>query len=125
MRILLIEDNELNAEIFMRICEAKGYSNITHCILGRAALEQAHKESFDLIFVDFDLPDINGLQVGLSLAWEIQRGKIGSSTLIALTAQSDKASQEEAQRLGFHAFLGKPFTETDVSYLLERFYISR
>ncbi|MBX3085044.1 MAG: response regulator [Anaerolineae bacterium] len=121
MRILLIEDNQMNAEIFMRICDAKGYSTITHCILGRDALEQAHKEAFDLIFVDFDLPDINGLQVGLSLAWEMQRGKIGTSPLIALTAQSDKASQEEAQRLGFHAFLGKPFTEADVSYLLEYF----
>lgn len=121
MRILLIEDNEMNAQIFMRMCVANGHGEIVHCDLGLPGLARAVQEQFDLIFIDFDLPDLNGLHIGLSLAWQMRRGHCAPNKLIALTAQSDHASQDEARKLGFHAFLGKPFTESDVMHLFDHF----
>ena len=121
MHILLIEDNEANAQIFLRICHHNGFLNVVHCGTGFEGLFQAQSGTFDIVFVDFDLPDITGLELGLSLAWQMRRQTLPTIILVALTAQSDVVSQEEARRSGFHAFLGKPSTESDVMTILHHF----
>lgn len=121
MKILLIEDNEANAQIFVRICHSNGFRDVTHCATGFDGLHQARFGTFDIAFVDFDLPDITGLELGLALAWQMRRNALSTLVLVALTAQSDLMSQEEARRSGFHAFLGKPSTEIDILTILHHF----
>ena len=67
-----------------------------------------------LILIDFDLPDIHGSQVGLALATMMQKSAIKAVPLVALTAQSDKATQAKAEKLGFDGFIGKPCLEQDL-----------
>ncbi len=121
MKILLLEDHELNSKIFIRLFTAHGYKEITHCARGLDALRLIHEQPVDIVFIDFDLPDISGLLIGLSIAWEIARGALPPIKLVALTAQSDKATQEEARKAGFHAFLGKPVTREDLLQILAHF----
>ncbi len=115
MKLLLIEDNQSNADIFIRMLSLHGYKNIVHKTTGLEGLFAAKAEHFDLILIDFDLPDIHGAQVGLALATMMQQKRLTTVPLVALTAQSDKASQAKAQHVGFDAFVGKPCLEDDLA----------
>src|SRR5258708_31583730 len=93
---------------------SNGYKDVLHQPSGVEGLNAARREPFDLILIDFDLPDIHGLQVGLSLATLMQKQRLKTVPLVALTAQSDVASQTIAERLGFNGFVGKPCLENDL-----------
>lgn len=121
MKILLLEDNEMNSKIFLRIFSQNGYTDVIHCVTGSEAAKVARTQPIDIMFVDFDLPDVNGMDIGLALAREIKNNILPPFILVALTAQSDKATQNEAQKLGFDAFLSKPITPDDLVSLLDHF----
>jgi CheY-like chemotaxis protein len=114
VKILLIEDNQSNADIYIKMLGLHGYTDIDHTLSGVEGLNAARNKAYDLILIDFDLPDIHGSQVGLALATLMQRNNVKTVPLIALTAQSDKASQAKAERLGFDGFVGKPCLENDL-----------
>jgi CheY-like chemotaxis protein len=120
MKILLIEDNQSNADIFIRMLNHHGYLDIVHTICGLDGLSAAKYTQYDLVLIDFDLPDIHGSQVGLALATMIQKKAIKAVPLVALTAQSDKASQAKAEKLGFDGFIGKPCLESDLVDIIKQ-----
>jgi CheY-like chemotaxis protein len=114
MKVLLIEDNLANAETFTRMLNLLGDTEIIHTLNGLDGLRQARSSPFDVILIDFDLPDLHGTQVGLTLATLIQQGRMKTTPLVALTAQSDRISQMLAEQMGFDAFVGKPCLEDDL-----------
>ncbi len=121
MKILLIEDNQANADLYQSSLQRCLKAEVMHVFTGIDGVQVARKHNdFDAILVDFDLPDLHGTQVGLALYHLMQRGKVRSATLIALTAQTDKATRDQAERLGFDAFLCKPVTETDLVAVISR-----
>ncbi len=108
MNILLVEDNLENAQLFIRILETAGY-NVVHTTRGLDGMREAHNKKFSAIILDFDLPDIDGAQIGLAL-----RRRIGPTPLIALTAQAEKVTRMKAKAFGFDAFISKPCTDEDL-----------
>lgn len=120
MKLLLVEDNAQNAEIYLRVLRERGHHKVTHSLNGLDGLLAARQEPFDAILIDFDLPDLHGSQVGLALYHLMRRKWIKQAPLIALTAQSDKATQVEAGRVGFDAFIAKPCTEDDLLETVQR-----
>jgi CheY-like chemotaxis protein len=114
MKLLLVEDNIQNAEIYLRVLRERGQHEVIHGLNGLDGLLAARQEPFDAILIDFDLPDVHGLQVGLALYHLMRRKRIRQAPLIALTAQSDKATQAEAGRVGFDAFIAKPCTDDEL-----------
>lgn len=120
MKILLIEDDPKNGEIFLRMLHQNGYRDTVHKLTGIEGLQAAKSNPFDLILIDFDLPDIYGTQVGLALYWLMHRGKIPTAPMIALTAQSRSISELEATRVGFSAFISKPCIEHDLVNVIQQ-----
>ncbi|MCC7449857.1 MAG: response regulator [Anaerolineae bacterium] len=108
MKLLLVEDNIENAKLVMSILKTDGYE-VTHTVSGLEGLGLAMKGMFDGILLDFDLPDIDGSQVGLSL-----RKRLASTPIIALTAHADRLTRSKAKLFGFNAFISKPFTDEDL-----------
>lgn len=108
MNILIVEDNLENAKLFIRILESAGHQ-VVHTTRGLDGMRAARENKFSVIILDFDLPDIDGAQVGLAL-----RRQIGSTLLIALTAQAEKVTRTKAKMFGFDAFISKPCTEDDL-----------
>ncbi len=106
--VLLVEDDVENAKLFTRILETANYS-VTHATRGLDGLREARQRKFRAIILDFDLPDIDGSQVGLAL----RRG-IGATPLIALTAHADTLTRNKARAFGFDAFIAKPCTDQDL-----------
>ncbi|SRR5258706_1843226 len=113
MDILLVEDNLENAQLFIRILQTAGYS-VVHTMRGLDGMREAHNRKFAAIILDFDLPDIDGAQIGLAL-----RRRIGPVPLIALTAQAEKVIRVKAKAFGFDAFISKPCTDEDLLKTIE------
>jgi CheY-like chemotaxis protein len=108
MKLLLVEDNIENAKLIIRILNTDGY-DVTHTVSGLEGLSLARAGAFHGILLDFDLPDIDGSQVGLAL-----RKRLPSTPIIALTAHADKLTRNKARIFGFNAFISKPFTDEDL-----------
>ncbi len=90
------------------------YRASLHAGFSDKLLVEARSHHFDAILIDFDLPDLHGTQIALTLTALMQQGRLPRTPLIALTAQFDAASEQHAARTGFDAFLGKPCPEEDL-----------
>ncbi|MHB8626817.1 MAG: response regulator [Aggregatilineales bacterium] len=125
MHILLIEDNDSIAEIVRRSLATfsdPDHDYVLDCaVCGVEGLRFARAKAFDGYLIDLDLPDIHGLQVGLALRHLMRRGRVTSAWMAAVTAQSDATTIQHARELGFNAFLGKPFSPSDLQTLLRHF----
>lgn len=116
MKLLLVEDNIENAKLIIRILQTGGYE-VTHTLKGLEGLSLGKTGEFSAILLDFDLPDIDGSQVGLAL-----RKKLPSTPIVALTAHASKITRDKARLFGFNAFIPKPFTDDDLLNTLQMLF---
>src|SRR4029077_18667548 len=61
LRVLLAEDNAVNQMLVVRLLEKRGYT-VTVAVNGRDALAAFEKESFDVILMDIQMPEMDGLE---------------------------------------------------------------
>lgn len=110
MRILLVEDNEINAEIAMQLLE---YQNVAadRAENGRAALDLfiGHPEYYyDCILMDINMPVMNGIEAAQKLR-RMSRRDAQTIPIIAMTANTFQEDRERAYQAGMNGFLPKPF----------------
>lgn len=104
--ILLVEDNQQNADMMIHILQSAGM-NVKHFVHGLEAALVARKERPSLILMDFDLPDIDGRTLTLSLKQQL--GGKAAPPIVAVTARSGDAEKRLAERFGCSGFVSKPF----------------
>jgi DNA-binding response OmpR family regulator len=104
--ILLIEDNLNNAEYIIRILTGVGHE-VEHYEKGLEGSRATRRRRPDLILLDFNLPDIDGNVLILSIKKNL--GGDAAPPIIAVTARNSAVDRHLAQQLGFSAFIGKPF----------------
>jgi DNA-binding response OmpR family regulator len=102
---LLIEDNPNNAEYIIRILAGMGHE-VDHYIMGVEGGLAARKHDYDMILVDFNLPDIDGSVLALTLKKSTSAKHI---PIVAVTARNTHLDRMMAQKFGCDAFVGKPF----------------
>ena len=101
--VLLIEDNSDEAIIITRFFEkSKKPLKIEHVSSGREGLEKISEKYFDVILLDYKLPDMNGLEI----LKEIRERKI-RTPIIMLTGADDRRIAVEAMKLGASDFIVK------------------
>ncbi|MFI9604947.1 response regulator transcription factor [Streptomyces sp. NPDC052043] len=103
MRLLLVEDDETVAESLLRALPGRQVERVT---TGAAAL--AHPGPYDLVLLDLDLPDGDGL----TLLRELVRR--GEAPVIVLCARGDHAVQQLAHQLGADDYVWKPIELSEV-----------
>ena len=113
MKILLIEDNELNLDMLSRRLERKGFTTIS-ATDGVAGIEKAKKENPELIIMDLSLPILNGWDAAKKLK---ENNKTMSIPIIALTAHAMKGDKEKAINAGCDEYDTKP---VDFARLVEK-----
>jgi signal transduction histidine kinase/CheY-like chemotaxis protein len=101
-RILLVEDNEVNREVVGEMIRRLGHS-VALAVDGEQALAILARDRFDLIFMDVQLPGIDGLETTRRY---LAAG--GSTPVIALTAHSTRADADRCIEAGMKAVLVKP-----------------
>jgi len=106
LRILLAEDNKMNQLIARRIFEKIGYP-IDIADNGLLAIQKLEQQPYDLIFMDIQMPEMDGLQ-----ATRYILDKYGDSApiIIAMTANVMSENEIECKQAGMKDFLSKPFT---------------
>ncbi len=137
-RILLVEDNKINLELAKILFERDGHQ-VVEAENGLEALERLSQNRFDLVFLDVQMPLMNGLECsrvirtleqGLTPEIDLSSGSLQSLhkflkgnhlPIIAMTANALKGDRENCLKAGMDEYLTKPFVPETVKSLLKRF----
>jgi len=113
MKILLVEDNEMNRDMLSRRLIRRGFE-VPMAVDGQLAIDMAVSESPDLILMDISLPIVNGCDATRAIRANPATAKI---PIIALTANANESDRAEALAAGCDDYDTKP---VDVTRLLEK-----
>lgn len=118
-RILLVEDDHVNALIAKKALEKFGHQ-VTHALDGQKAIEifSAHPESFDLILMDHHMPILDGVQATARLRETYDEQTL--PPIIALTANAMDGDREKYLSLGMQDYCTKPFKKQQLNALVQR-----
>lgn len=105
-RLLLIEDSADNRVLIQRLLREIGVT-ITTADNGREGVEKALADSFDLILMDVQMPEMDGYE-----ALAAMRSQGLKTPVIAITAHALTDERERAQAAGFNAFVTKPISKS-------------
>jgi putative two-component system response regulator len=109
-KILIIDDEAGNVQIFERILRGAGFKNITSITDSLKAVETYKKFKPDLVLLDLKMPNMDGFDVMAALK------KVEAATylpILVLTAQRDQATRLKALKSGAKDFISKPFEMTE------------
>jgi hypothetical protein len=106
LHILLAEDNPVNQRLAMRLLERRGH-RVDLASSGREAIDWADRKSFDLILMDLQMPDMDGLEA-TDVIREREKQRGGRTPIVALTAHTMKGDRERCLAAGMDNYINKP-----------------
>ncbi|MFV5692717.1 response regulator [Flavobacterium sp. LT1R49] len=116
IKILLVEDNELNQLLAIKVFE-KWEKEIDIAGNGKIAIDKIEKNDYDIILMDIQMPEMDGNEVTKYI-----RANMGSKSnipIIALTAHATLVEEKRSIESGMNDYLSKPF---DFNVLLEKLH---
>jgi PAS domain S-box-containing protein len=120
LKILLAEDNEVNQIVLKKMIEKLGYK-ATVVQNGKEAIEAVERHPYDIIFMDIQMPLIDGL-VATKLIREILPAEHMKNTfIVAVTAHAIKGDREKYLAAGMDEYISKPIGMSAISDVIERF----
>ena len=114
-KILLAEDNIDNQQLFSILLEKTG-ADVTIAHNGLQAVEKAMSNEFDLIFMDMQMPVMDGLEATRSL-----RRKGYTKPIVSLTANAMKQDKEACYKAGCDDYIAKPVNKLNFYYTLYKY----
>jgi signal transduction histidine kinase/CheY-like chemotaxis protein/uncharacterized membrane protein affecting hemolysin expression len=123
LHVLLAEDNAVNQRLAVRLLEKRGHSVAVACN-GREALIALEKEKFDLIFMDVQMPEMDGLEATAAIR-EKEKSTGLHLPIIALTAHAMKGDREQCLTAGMDGYLTKPIRPQELDEILEGYLARR
>jgi signal transduction histidine kinase/CheY-like chemotaxis protein len=121
LRILLAEDNLVNQKVALRLLERKGHS-ITVAGTGCEVLAALQKQSFDLILMDIQMPDMDGLEATAAIRERERGGE--HIPIIGLTACAMSGDRERCLAAGMDGYVSKPISVQDLVSEIDRLQIT-
>ena len=118
VRVLVAEDNVLNQRLTVRLLEKRGYQ-VSVVSNGREALAKLENNRYDLVLMDLEMPEIDGL-VATAAIRERERTTGGHQTVIALTAHAIQGEAERCLAAGMDGYLAKPVRPQDLYEFLDQ-----
>jgi CheY-like chemotaxis protein len=116
-KILIVEDNEDSLEILSLRITSIGCRVIKACN-SKEAVARAEAEGPDLIFMDMDLPDLDGVKTTAILK---QNHKTSRIPVVALTAWMSDLWREKASKVGMVGYILKPVSPQMLKQAIEKF----
>lgn len=114
MRILVVDDTEVNLKLMEAVLKPAGYDVVTES-LGMESVKTAAEGDIDLILMDISLPDISGTEA----LKEIRRTEYGQKPIVAVTAHAMRGDKERFQEEGFDAYISKPIDIHETLHVVE------
>lgn len=117
--ILLVEDNQDNANMIMHILASEDYE-VRHYNRGLPAAQAARQDRPDLIVMDLNLPDVDGRVLTMRMMQQLG-GSQKAPPIIVCTARVGNVEAKLAKQYGCSAFLSKPFAPENLLSLVHQF----
>ena len=120
-RILLAEDNELNAEIAMELLKEEGFlidwvKDGQECF---DKLEESDEGYYDLILMDIQMPILNGYNTAAKIR-QMENQKKAATPIVAMTANSFDEDIERTKKAGMNGFIAKPLDSEKMFTILKQ-----
>ena len=122
LHILLAEDNAVNQKLATRLLEKRGHQ-VALAANGRQALSALEKTGFDLVLMDVQMPEMDGLEA-TRLLREREQGTGRHQPIVAMTALVMKGDRERCIEAGMDGYLSKPIRPQELDEVLDS-YVTR
>ena len=119
--VLLAEDNEINQEVARGAVQKWG-CRVTTVNNGREALDAIAREAFDLVLMDCQMPELDGLSATRMLR-EAEGSGAHHLPVVALTANAFEADREQCFAAGMDDYISKPFRDAEIAAMLLRWLV--
>jgi CheY-like chemotaxis protein len=117
-RVLVVDDSSTMRNIVRKILSASRFAlDIHEAAEGISALSQLRAGKFGIVFLDYNMPGLNGIETLLEIKRESPKVAV-----VMITSTVDNAIADRAHKAGALAFLKKPFYPADIDRVLERYY---
>jgi CheY-like chemotaxis protein len=116
-KILLVEDNLTNQKVAQIMLKKLG-CEVTVAVNGKYALEALAQCHYDLIFMDCQMPEMDGFEATTLIRQREQQEGIIRTPIIALTANAMQGDSQRCQTVGMDGYLSKPVTLQDLEDIL-------
>jgi len=114
VKVMLVEDNTINQELGIAMLESLGCT-VLLADTGHKAIEAFGKEHYDVIFMDCQMPEMDGYEVARTIRKHEQEADLSGlegkrTSIIALTANALMGDREKCLAAGMDDYLAKPYT---------------
>ncbi len=116
-RILVAEDNRVNAMLAVRLLEKRGH-HVQVAVDGREALEELKKEDFDLVLMDVQMPVMGGFEATAAVR-EMEKSTGKHIPIVALTAHAVTGDRERCLASGMDGYVRKPIRPEELFEQIE------
>ncbi len=113
-RVLIAEDHETNRQLFAAVLSKLGHT-FSMAVDGAQAVEMARTGSYDIVFMDVQMPVMNGLEAAREI-----RASGNGIPIIAVTANATKEEERRCRDSGMDGFLTKPFRMQDLADVMDQ-----
>jgi two-component system sensor histidine kinase/response regulator len=122
LHILLAEDNLVNQKLAVRLLEKRGH-HVTVASTGRQALLALERASYDLVLMDVQMPEMDGIEATIILR-EKEKLSGQRQAVVAMTALVMKGDRERCMAAGMDGYLTKPIRPQELDDVLDT-YVAR
>lgn len=117
MKILYVEDNAQNMRLVRKMLSIGGH-DMLEALTGRSGIEVTEAERPDLILMDINLPDIDGMEVARYIKSQPELAHI---PIVALTANAMFGDRERFLAAGCDGYLAKPISKSELLNTIAHF----
>ncbi|WP_049946307.1 hybrid sensor histidine kinase/response regulator [Butyrivibrio sp. WCD2001] len=117
--ILIVDDTQMNLEVIKGLLKPTQIQ-ITTAISGAECIELFSANSYDLVFLDYRMPNMNGVET-LNILKEKEPEKVANTPIISLTANAIQGDRERMIAAGFTDYLTKPVNIADMDDVLLKY----
>jgi PAS domain S-box-containing protein len=118
LRVLVVDDNPVNQKLAVRIVEKQGHTARVAGD-GKAALDCLEHEAFDVVLMDVQMPEMDGLTATAEIRTK-ERGSGGHVPIIAMTAYAMDGDRERCLAAGMDDYLAKPIHSSALAAMMGR-----
>jgi|GEM_PF-1913391 len=113
IRVLVAEDNRVNQKLLRRILEKRG-ARVTIASDGQKALEKFLNGRFEIILMDVQMPEMDGIEATRAIRKREQETGAGRIPIVALTAHAMKGDRERFLEAGMDTYIAKPLKQNEL-----------
>lgn len=124
VKILVVDDHPINRIFAQKMLTKMGFQNLDLAEDGKQALEKIEAQSYDLVLMDCQMPEIDGYQATTILREKEQASNGERLPVIALTANAMVGDREKCLKAGMDDYLSKPIKADKLSDLIKKWVAS-